>query len=505
MFLSNSEKMRNADNEAIFERGVDSLWLMENAAGYVAQRAYEYVKYGGAAWIFCGSGNNGGDGVAAALWLMDKGVQVRVLLVGSREKLTKDTAEMTRRLERRGGKLEDFEPDKNYESIKHAGVIIDAMFGIGLNKPLREKAAKAVELINASGVPVIAADIPSGIEADTGRVLGCAVKATETVTFSLGKVGHFSQPGNVHTGRLHIVDIGIPGDIVEQAKINVQAVMDGEYTLPKREPLSHKGDFGKVLIIGGCGDYCGAPNMCSNAAVRAGAGLVYLGVPEGIHAICAVKNTEAMPFALAQDDGVKLSADAWARIEEKLRICDVCVMGPGMGRSEGVLELVRKTVLSFEGALVLDADALWALGQDMSILEKTKARIVLTPHDGEFVRMGGVLSGDRVGDARSFAQKHKVCLLLKGHRSVAAFPDGDVFICTHGNPGMAKGGSGDVLAGILGAFCGQFEFKWAVCAGMHLHALVGDMCRDKMGEYAMAAGDIVNMLPAATMKMMEEI
>ena len=231
---------------------------------------------------------------------------------------------------------------------------------------------------------------------------------------------------------------------------------------------------------------------------------MYLGVPEGIHTICAVKNTEAMPFALAQDEKGMLSADAWERIEEKLRICDVCVMGPGMGRSEGVLELVRKTVLSFEGALVLDADALWALGQDMSILENAKAKIVLTPHDGEFVRMGGVLSGDRAGDALAFAQKHNVCLLLKGHRSITAFPEGDVFICTHGNPGMAKGGSGDVLAGILGAFCGQFEFKWAVCAGMHLHALAGDMCRDKLGEYAMAAGDIIAMLPAATMKMMEE-
>ena len=506
MFLSDSEKMRQADNEAIFEHGIDSLWLMENAAAAVAGRAWEYVKDGGSAWVFCGSGNNGGDGVAAARLLLEKGVQVHALLVGSREKMTRDTREMERRLINAGGRLEDFEPDAEGlgEKLSGAGVIIDAMFGIGLNKPLREKAARAVEMINAAGRPVIAADIASGIEADTGRILGTAVKAAETVTFSLGKVGHFSQPGNVYTGRLHIADIGIPQSLVEKAKINVQAMLPGELRLPKRSPISHKGDYGKLLILGGCRDYCGAPNMCSNAAVRAGAGLVYLGVPEGIHGICAAKNTEAMPFALAQDSRGRLSRDAMERIKEKLALCGVCVMGPGMGRSADTAELVRETVLSFGGALVLDADALWAVGQDLSILERSRAKIVLTPHDGEFAGMGGTLTGDRVGDARAFAEKHNVCLVLKGHCSIAAFPDGEVFIGTHGNAGMAKGGSGDVLAGIMGAMLGQLEFRRAVCTAVQLHGYAGDLCREKYGEYAMTASDIIAMLPRATMDMMED-
>lgn len=505
MRLSNSELMRKADNIAINEVGIASTLLMETAAGHLARAAYEYVRSGGAAYIFCGSGNNGGDGVAAALWLREKGVDVRVLLTGSRDKLTADTAEMVRRLEAAGGGLEDFEPSDDFaRELGRAGVIIDAMFGIGLNKPLRGRAATAVEMINAAGVPVVAADIASGIEADTGRVLGCAVMARETVTFSLAKVGHFAEPGNVHTGKLRVVDIGIPAEIVDAAVINVQSLSDGEVKLPKRKPISHKGDYGKLLILGGCADYCGAPNMCSAAAVRCGAGLVYLGVPEGIHGICAVKNTEAMPFALAEDGEGRLAYGAIEKIKEKLSQCRVCVLGPGMGRSDDIAALVREIVRIFEGRLILDADGLWALAQDMSVLKESKGEIVLTPHEGEFVRMGGVLTGDRVGDARAFAAQHNVTLVLKGHRSIVAYPDGEAYISTHGNAGMAKGGSGDVLVGIIGAMLGQLDFKRAVNTGVYLHGLAGDICRDKLGEYAMAAGDIIAALPEATMNIIEE-
>ncbi len=499
MFLSDSEKMRNADNIAINERGIDSLWLMENAASHVAERAYIHLGYGSRAYIFCGSGNNGGDGVAAALWLISRGVDVRVFLTGSREKLTPDTAEMARRLEKAGGKLEDFDPDEEglAEALSDAGVIIDAMFGIGLNKPIRGKALEAVKMMNASGARVVAADIPSGIEADTGAILGDAVKATETVTFSRAKPGHFLEPGNVYTGKLSIVDIGIPFELVKEAEIPVRALMDGEIYLPKRNPLSHKGDHGKILIVAGSSEYCGAPNMCSNAAVRSGAGLVYLGVPKSIHTICAVRNTEAMPFELPCDADGRLCMEALPKIREKLAACAVCVIGPGMGRSEGTVSIVRDVLLSFEGVVVADADALWAIAQDRDILKITKAKVVLTPHGGEAKMLGIDPSSDRMGQARSFAIEYGCTLVLKGHRTLAAYRDGELSIATHGNPGMAKGGSGDVLAGIMGAMLGQFPHKMAVDTALHLHALAGDLACEKFGEYAMTASDIISALPEA--------
>ncbi len=501
MFLSSSEKMRNADNVAIHERGISSLWLMENAAAYVAARAYEYLRSGGMAYIFCGSGNNGGDGVAAALWLMNKGVAVRCFLTGSREKMTPDTAEMARRLEEAGGKLEDFDGEAKLEA---PGVIIDAMFGIGLNKPLRGKALEAVKKINASGLPVISADIASGIEADTGCILGAAVRAAETVTFSLGKPGHFTEPGNVYTGKLSIVDIGIPSELVDEAKIHVRAIMDGEVSLPRRSPLSHKGDHGKILIVGGSSEYCGAPNMCSLAAVKSGAGLVYLGVPETIHTICAVKNTEAMPLGLPCDGDGRLTPEALPRIKEKLENCSVCVIGPGMGRSEGTAALVRELLSFYEGTIVADADALWAISLDKSILKKSHATIVLTPHGGEAKMLGIDWEKGRIQAARAFAEEYGCTLVLKGHRSLAAYPDGEVSISTHGNPGMAKGGSGDVLAGMLGAMLGQFEHKKAVDTALQLHALAGDIACERLGEYAMTASDIIAALAEAEKSIMED-
>ncbi len=504
MFLSSSEKMRNADNIAIFDMGVDSLRLMDNAAGAVADRASCYAGKGGSAYVFCGSGNNGGDGIAAARILIRRGVKVRVLLVGSREKLTEDSSVMLKRLEHIGGKMEDFDPDeaKLQEKLAKADVIIDAMFGIGLNKPLRGKALEAVRMINASGAPVVAADIPSGIEADTGLVLGDAVKARETVTFSLGKPAHFVEPGKVYTGKLSIVDIGIPAELVEAAKIPVRAIMDGEVTLPAREAMSHKGDHGKMLIVAGSSEYCGAPNMCSMAAVRSGAGLVYLGVPGTIHSICAIKNTEAMPFPLACDENGRLSAAAFHKIKEKLAVCSVCVIGPGMGRSEDTAAIVRSILESFDGTVVADADALWAINLDKDILKRTTAKVVLTPHGGEAKMLGIDWEKGRIEAARDFAVEYGCTLVLKGHRTLAAYPDGEVSIATHGNPGMAKGGSGDVLAGILGAMLAQFEHKKAVDTALHLHSLAGDMAREIYGEYAMTATDIISALPEAEKSIM---
>ena len=501
MRLSDAGRMRHADGEAIHNRGIASTLLMERAAGGILAAVQSLAGEGpGTAAVFSGPGNNGGDGTAVAGLLLERGWQVRVFLAGSREKLTPDHREMERRLTRRGGVLETYDPgDAEQESfVLGADIIIDALFGIGLNSPLREPAASAVDLINRSSARVVSADIASGVQADTGRVLGRAVRADVTVTFSMAKPGHFAEPGCTCCGCLIVHDIGIPRDILDQSGTDVYALCDGDLTLPRRDPISHKGDYGKVLLIGGAVGYTGAPSICARAAVRSGAGLVYLGVPEKIYPITAVKNDEAMPFPLPCTSGGFLSPEAVPAVLEKLAACGVCAAGPGLGRGEGAAALTR-ALLEGDKPLILDADA---LPTDLSLLKTARRPVVLTPHEGEFVRIGGVLTGDRTGDARAFAREYGCVLVLKGYRTVCAYPDGEVYISTHGNPGMAKGGSGDALTGIIAAMLGQLgDVKRAVNTAVFLHGLAGDLACEEKGEYAMTAGDLIDALGTATRRL----
>ncbi|MCM1150303.1 MAG: NAD(P)H-hydrate dehydratase, partial [Butyricicoccus sp.] len=239
------------------------------------------------------------------------------------------------------------------------------------------------------------------------------------------------------------------------------------------------------------------------AAVRSGAGLVHLAVPEPVYGITAVKNDESMPFPLPADENGMFSSSGAAQFLEKLSACDVLAIGPGMGRSREAVRFALDVIAGSDKPTVADADGLYALSRDMSVVAR-RGNLVLTPHEGEFASMGGELTGDRVSDARAFAGRWGCTLVLKGHRTVIAFPDGEAYISTHGNPGMAKGGSGDVLTGILAAMLGQLEFRRAVTTAVHLHGLAGDLCREEMGEYAMTAGDVIETLPRATKKMMRQ-
>ena len=284
--------------------------------------------------------------------------------------------------------------------------------------------------------------------------------------------------------------------------MNVIALRDGEVLLPKRRPDTHKGDYGKLLIVGGAIGYTGAPTLCARAALRAGAGLVYLGVPAPIYDITAVKNEEAMPFPLpAQDGGVAPAAAE--RVLERISACDVCALGPGMGKGAGTAALVRAVLETASLPLVLDADALNVLSPMLPLLRDYPGPAILTPHAGEFTRLGGRLTDDPANDALRFAQDWHCILVLKSHRSVVAFPNGKVYITTHGNPGMAKGGSGDALTGIIAALIGQMPTERAVTTGVYLHSLAGDLCAARLGEYAMTATDLIETLPEATKQITE--
>lgn len=507
MKIASAEQMQEMDRAAIRERGIPSAVLMERAAGAVAKAAIALAERGGGhggrprrAVCFCGPGNNGGDGVAAARLLLEAGWEIRAILVGRREKMTPDCREMERRLNELGGTLEDFAPDRPgfAQWCLDADVMIDALFGIGLNSPLREDARLAVQMMNTCDVPVVSADIPSGVEADTGRILGDSVRADATVTFSLPKAGLFLGEGGLRSGALTVADIGIPLDLLLWADSKLSSVSAADVSLPRRDRAAHKGDFGRVFVLGGCVGYSGAPVLAARAAVRAGAGLVTVGVPDPVWPAAAVKLDEAMPHPLPAGRTGALALAAQAPVLALAERCGACLIGPGLSRDPDSAQLVRQLLAGLPMPVILDADGINALEGHIDVLDARRDRLtVLTPHDGEFARVGGDLSaGDRLAAARAFAQAHGCCLVLKGHRTITAFPDASAFVNTTGNPGMAKGGSGDVLGGVLLALLGQgFPPREAVPLSVWIHGRAGDLCAQAIGEYGMTPSDLIARLP----------
>jgi len=502
MKLTNSAQMREMDRYVIEDLGIPGKVLMSNAAEHIAKAAMERLSLGGHVAVFCGSGNNGGDGIGAAAYLIDKGVSVRVFLIGSEIKLTVDSREMFRRLDSLGGSLERFiESDELIDYLGSCEVIIDAIFGIGLNSELSGDVLLAVNMINAADAYVVAADIPSGVDANTGTIMGAAVKADVTVTFSLAKQGQFIEPGSTYCGELRVCDIGIPSEIIEGAVSHVYAVTQDDVSLPRRRPDTHKGNYGRCLIVAGSVGYTGAPVLSARAASKTGAGLVYLGVPKSIYDIMAIKLDEEMPFHLPDDKFGRLAANSAGELLRRADECDVCLIGPGLGTSPDITELVLSVIRLVKTPVILDADGLNAISGrgNVDVLSQAACPLILTPHAGEFVRLGGNLAcGDRLREARMFATSHKCILVLKGHRTITALPDGMAFINTSGGPAMAKGGAGDVLAGMIAALIGQkFPIKTAVMTAVYLHGQAGDLCAAEYGDYSVTASDIIARIPKA--------
>ena len=497
MKLCTAAQSRAMDLSAINEYSISGITLMEAASRRLFDAAVSRAL--GTVAVFCGGGNNGGDGFGAAWLLAESGIPVRVFFIGDENKMTADSAEMRRRFTSCGGMVEPFDPE-NSDIISYtlkSSVIIDALFGIGFSSAPRGSSRDAIELINSSSAFVIAADIPSGVDADTGLIYGEAVRADLTITFNAAKPGHFVLPGALNCGELRVADIGIPEEIMRSARYNVFAVTEDDIALPKRRADAHKGDFGRDLIIAGSVGYTGAPCLASRAAVRSGAGLVTLCVPEKIYPIIASKCAEEMPTPAASDENGLFAVGAKQKVLSLLEKADACLMGPGLGRSAAVTEMVNAVIRASKVPLVIDADGINAVAGNIDILDEASCPIILTPHDGEFLRLGGDVSEGRVQAARDFAKKHRCTLVLKGRGTVSAFPDGEAYINTTGNPGMAKGGSGDVLAGMIVSLLGQaLPLKDAVTAAVYLHGKAGDMCRDALGEYFMTPSDITDGLAA---------
>jgi NAD(P)H-hydrate epimerase len=458
-----------------------------------------------------GKGNNGGDGYVIARLLKERGWQVAIFVLARKEDIGGDARA---NLELLKDMSVVFCPEQGMfghygETLQEATVIVDALLGTGLKSEVRGAYAEAIGVVNAAGRPVIAVDIPSGIDAASGKVLGCAIRADVTVTFALAKCGHLLYPGADHAGRLQIVDIGIPAAVTEAAE--GYGFLDAATIMPllrRRSRNAHKGSFGHCLIIAGSTGKSGAAAMAANSAIRSGAGLVTLAVPASLNAILEVKTTEAMTLPLPDAGSGFLPLSARDAIEEALTGKDVVALGPGLARHPETAQLVRELVVATELPLVIDADGLNALSEDPgTLLRKKSAIVILTPHPGEMGRLAGIptaaVEADRVGVAREFAAKNKVYLILKGARTVVAAPDGAVAINGSGNPGMASGGMGDVLTGVLTALIAQGYEPFNACKlGVFVHGYAADLVAADKGEVGMAAVDVQERLPYAIKSLM---
>ena len=523
MRLSTAAQMKEMDRRAIEERGIPSPVLMERAARHVAEEAVRFLERENGscgrrpyrAAVFCGPGNNGGDGAAAARFLAERGLEMRAFLVGSRERMTADTRLMEERLAQAGLALEDWQTEEQKAWCACADLILDALLGVGLRGEVRPGVKETILWLDSLDKPVLAVDIASGIHSDTGEVMGAALHAAVTVTFTLPKFGHLEGQGGYYTGELKTADIGIPEDVVEQVlaekddegKAPVFEACDGACAgrlLPRRRPDGHKGTFGRVSITGGSIGLTGAPVLASRGAARCGSGLIFLGVPESIYPVTAASCLEVMPSPLSDQNG-RISSRAFFQILERLNSCDAGLIGPGLGRSQELSLLVCKLLEQTAVPLVLDADGLYAVKDRKELLRQRQEKglvTILTPHEGEFAYLGGDLSLGRRRAALRFAERYGCILALKGPATVTASPDGRVYINTTGNNGMAKGGSGDVLAGMVLSFLGQgMEPVEAAALAVYLHGLAGDLCRDRLGEYGMLPGDLAEEIPAAILRL----
>jgi NAD(P)H-hydrate epimerase len=498
-------EMRALDRWTI-AHGTPGHVLMERAGAGAARVLRERLhRPRGRVVVVCGKGNNGGDGFVVARHLRRARLPVEVWLAARRDEVRGDAAAMLARWGKGRAAVHQLTTTAHVEALRRrlagAAAVVDALFGTGLDAPLDGIAAAAVEAINACGAPVLAVDIPSGLSADTGRPLGTAVQATLTATFGFPKVGQLTYPGVELTGLLAVVDIGIPEAAVAAVAPRTTLLEAEEVgrLLPPRPGDAHKGHFGHVLVIAGSRGKTGAALLTAEAAVRAGAGLTTLAVPATLQPILEGHVREAMTAALPDTgDGAADLGDG--RVVDALlagRAAVVC--GPGLGRDEATPALVAHVVRRLDAPLVLDADGLNAVA-GTPVLRARPAPTVVTPHPGEMARLLGIdtarVQEDRLGVARALARRERVVVVLKGAHTIVAGPDGRAAISPTGNPGMASGGTGDVLSGVVGALLAQGLAPFdAAALAVFAHGAAGDAVAARQGEIGLAARDLLGELP----------
>ena len=505
-----AKEMQELDRRATAEYGIPSLLLMENAGAETAREMRAAFPGLAAARvvILCGRGNNGGDGFVVARHLRGRGTQVETFLLARRDEVKGDARVNLEILERQGAAPTEIAAASGLGALKDrlaaADVVVDALLGTGTRGPAEGLFAEAIEGVNRAGRPVVAVDIPSGLVADSSEPAGPAIRATLTVTFALPKRCLILYPAAGYAGSVRVVDIGIPLQLARDPKLPVGLLeaTDVASAFPSRDPASHKGTFGHVLVIAGSVGKTGAAALCASAAQRAGAGLVTLAVPESLNDILEVKLTEVMTAPLPETAARTLAGEALQPLLAMAEGKTAVALGPGLTTHPSTRRLVCDLLAALRLPVVLDADGINAFEGQAEMVARATAPVILTPHPGEFSRLLGVPRGEvlrqRIALAQQAAATLHATLVLKTARSVIAEPEGRVAIVPTGNPGMATGGTGDVLTGLIAGLLAQGAApRLAAHAGAYVHGLAGDVAATRLGQEAMLAGDLLDCLPEA--------
>jgi NAD(P)H-hydrate epimerase len=514
MKIVTSAEMRAIDRLTTERLGIPSVTLMENAGSAVAEFTVESYPHAKTFGVICGKGNNGGDGFVAARKLYQAGREVRLLLLADPAELHGDAAINFERLQKisvpRGsadkpsaGSLVIFNAwgEPAFREVFGCDLLIDAILGSGFQPPVTGVYAEAIAKINAASAPVIAVDIPSGAAGDVmGDQTGAVARADAIVTFTAPRPAHVF--GHLASGPTIIANIGTPDELI-QSSLNLQVITPKEIVqlIAPRPPDSNKGMYGHVLVAGGSLGKTGAAEMAGFSALRTGAGLVTVASPRSVLGIVATYHPELMTEPLSDTDAGSISKEAVEEFERVAEKKTVLAIGPGISRHPSTAEFVRAVVTKSQTPIVLDADGLNAFEKRAEELSGHERTLVLTPHPGEMARLTGltipVIQRDRINVARSFAREHQLILVLKGDRTAIAKADGEVWINTTGNPGMATGGTGDILTGIVAGMLAQNPKRdfLAVLTAVYMHGLAGDVAEESMGEQALVATDLITALP----------
>jgi len=505
MKIVSADEMRAIDRATSERFGVPSLTLMENAGTAVADYVLSHHALAKRIVVFCGKGNNGGDGFVAARRLHQQGKKIQVVLLADPSELRGDAAAMFGKLPSPAIAVHSSEELKS-ERVRlslQGDIYLDAVLGTGFKPPVSGLYAEAIAIMNASPVPVIAVDIPSGADADARNAqAGTIARADAIVTFTAPRPAHVF--GLLTVGSTFVADIGSPeAAIVSALQLNVITARDVGPLVGPRPAESNKGSYGSVLVVGGSLGKAGAAAMAGMAVLRAGAGLSTVATPKSVLGTVAGFHPELMTESLPETDAGTISTTAQGRIAELAKGRTVLAMGPGISRDPQTAELVRTLVAKLQLPMVVDADGLNAFEGRTEELNGAGRTIVITPHPGEMARLAGSsiadVQKDRVGVARKFAREHELIVVLKGHRTLVVRPDGEAWVNTTGNPGMATGGTGDILTGMVAGMMAQHskDVFVAALAAVHLHGLAGDVMRESVGELSLVATDLLQGLPEA--------
>jgi hydroxyethylthiazole kinase-like uncharacterized protein yjeF len=505
MKIVSAEEMRAIDRATSVRFGVPSLTLMEDAGTAVADFVLSHYAAASRIVVFCGKGNNGGDGFVAARRLHQKGKKIQVVLLADPGELRGDAAVMFGKLPTPAIAVHSSEELKSerMQLSLNGELYLDSVLGTGFKPPVSGLYADAIAIMNASSVPVIAVDIPSGADADSmAAQAGMIARADAIVTFTAPRPAHvFSL---LTAGPTLVADIGSPEEAVVSAlQLNAITARDIAPLIGPRPAESNKGNYGHVLVAGGSLGKAGAAAMAGMSALRAGAGLSTVATPKSVLGTVAGFHPELMTEPLPETDAGTISTAARERIEELAKGMTVLAIGPGISRDPQTAELVRGLVARLQLPMVVDADGLNAFEGRTTGLNGRDRSLVITPHPGEMARLAGCsiadVQKDRLGVARKFAREHGLIVVLKGHRTLVVQPDGEGWVNTTGNPGMSTGGTGDILTGMVAGLLAQHPkgALLAVLAAVHLHGLAGDVMRESMGEHSLVATDLLEGLPEA--------